>query len=124
MSTVSQIERAHAAAGAVINPGGDAAGARAGDRATHLAAAEAAAAMAAETIEAQAAVAAVAALHAEMEREPEPAGGSRSPVGRRRQSGIVVAAGAPWCYRRSTATPERERHGRCSPSRTTTSGTS
>ena len=49
MSTVSQIERAHAAAGAVINPGGDAAGARAGDRATHLAAAEAAAAVAAKT---------------------------------------------------------------------------
>ena len=73
MSTASQIARARTAAGA-----------RADDRATRLAAAEAAAAAAAET--AGQAAAAAAALRAEMEREPEPAGGSRSPVGRRRQS--------------------------------------
>jgi hypothetical protein len=46
ISTKSQITRARAAAGAVINPGDDAAGA--GDRTTRLAAVEAAVATAAE----------------------------------------------------------------------------
>ena len=68
MCTASQIARARAAASA-----------RADDRAMCLAATEAAA-------PAQAAVAAAAMLRAEMERELEPAGGSRSPIGRRRQS--------------------------------------
>ena len=75
MSIESQIARARAATGAVINPGGDAEGAGARDRTTRIAAAEAAAV-------AQAAVAATAALRAEMEREPKLAGGSRSLVGR------------------------------------------
>jgi hypothetical protein len=91
MSTANQIERARAAAGAVINLGGDVVGARAGDRATRLAVAEAVVAVAAETARqaaaaTQAMVAAAAALRAEMERERELARGSRSPVGRRRQS--------------------------------------
>jgi hypothetical protein len=74
MSTESRIARAGAAADAVINPDCDTVGVRVKDRATHLAAAEAAAA-------AQAAVAVIAALRAEMEREPETAGGSCSPEG-------------------------------------------
>jgi hypothetical protein len=48
MSIESQIARARAAAGAVINPGSDTAGAGVGDRVTRLAAAEAAAAAAAK----------------------------------------------------------------------------
>jgi hypothetical protein len=76
VSVKSTASRRARAAAAVINPGGAAAGG-VDDRATCLAAAKAAAA-------AQAAAATAAALHAEMEREP--AGGSRSPVRRRRQS--------------------------------------
>jgi len=80
MSTASQITRARTTAGA-----------RADDRTTRLAVAEAVAAATVEMARqaaaaAQDAVATAAALCAEMEREPEPAGGSHSPVGRRRQS--------------------------------------
>ncbi|XP_066385284.1 uncharacterized protein [Miscanthus floridulus] len=79
MSTASQIARAHTAAGA-----------RADDRATRRAAVEVVAAATAETARhaaaaAQCAVAVAAVLRVEMEREPEPAGGSRSLVGRRHQ---------------------------------------
>ena len=123
ISTASQIERPRAAASAVINPGGDAAGAGARDRKTRLAAAEAAAEMAKPAVAvSQAAVAAAAALHAEMEREEGRAVRSGAAASHRHQSGVVVAAGAPRCCRQSTATPEGERHGRCSPSRTTMSG--
>jgi hypothetical protein len=97
MSTASQIERAHAATGVVINPGGAAAGG-ADDRATRLAAAEAVAAVAVEM--ARQAAAAAGALRLKMEGEPEPAGGSRSLVG---------------CHRQSLS-PERRRGRRsCSP---------
>ena len=87
MSTASQIERAcaAAAAGAMINPGGPAAGAD--NRATCLATAEAVATATVKTARqaaatARATAAAAAALRAELEREP--ARGSRSPDGRRR----------------------------------------
>jgi hypothetical protein len=90
MSTASQIARVRAAAGAAINSGSDAAGAKAGDRVTRLATVEAAAAAVAETARqavatAQAAMAAATALRAKMVRgEPEPAGGgSHSPIGHR-----------------------------------------
>ena len=115
MFTASQIARARAATGARVGAEG------AHDHSMRLVAAEAAAAAAVETAR-QAVVVAQAALRAETKREPEPARGSRSPVGRRRQSGIVVAAGAPRCCRLSTVTPEQGRHGRCSPNPTTTSG--
>ena len=73
----------------VINPGGDAAGAD--DHMMRLAVIEAAAAVAVETarqaaVVAQSAVVATTALRAKMEQEPEPVGGSRSPIGRRHQS--------------------------------------
>ena len=59
MSTESQIARARTAAGggALINPGGGVAGARVGDRATRLAAAEAATTATTETDRQAAAVA-------------------------------------------------------------------
>jgi len=113
MSTVSQVAREHTTTIAVINPGGDAVGARANHHATRLAAIEAA-------TTAHAVVAATIAHIAKIEREPEPAEDratqSDDAASYRHQSSVVVGAAAPLCCIRSTVTLKRERHGRCSPS--------